>query len=136
MDIEANVLNILSNMITKLGNKLDDPAECWVDIYVATNKINGKKYCGMAKCLDYQNKPHGTRGRWKTHVYEASRYGELSTHCWALNRAIAKYGADGFELETIRTVAKKDAGQAEREAIIESNSLVPKGYNITKGGLG
>lgn len=107
-----------------------------VDIYVIENLVNGKKYCGQAVVEDYRGRPHGTNGRWKSHMYESTIFKNLESHCWVLNRSINKYGAENFSVKTIQTVPRADAGQAEIDAIANYNSQVPAGMNILSGGQG
>lgn len=114
----------------------NDESECsdaFAHIYIITNTITGKKYCGQAICLTNKGKPHGTMGRWKTHVYEA--YASLEG-CHVLNAAIRKYGPAAFDVKTVFTVPLAEADQMEIDTIQENNSQVPNGYNITAGGGG
>lgn len=111
----------------------EEDDNCLVDIYIATNKINHKKYCGQAICFTNKGKPHGTLGRWKRHVYEAFA---STTGCVVLNAAIRKYGSAAFELTTKCTVPKAQADQMEIDTISENASQVPDGYNLTVGGGG
>lgn len=113
----------------------EEEDECLVEIYIATNKINNKKYCGQAKCKAYNGRPHGTQGRWKAHVYEAFARNGVNK-CHVLNRAILKHGPAAFDVKTIFTVPIAEADQKEIDIIKENNSQVPNGYNITAGGGG
>ena len=112
----------------------EDVEECEVDLYVITNNVNGKKYCGQAVVLDWEGKPHGTEGRWKTHIYEA--VSESQHGCHALNRAIRKYGAENFTVRTVDSVSRAEANAKEIDLIALHKSQTPNGYNITAGGGG
>ncbi len=78
-------------------------------------------------------KPHGTKGRWKKHIYEAISEAD---GCHALNRAIRKYGAENFTVTTVCTLPKAEANAKEIDLIAQHNSQTPNGYNITAGGEG
>lgn len=85
---------------------------------------NGKSYIGVTS---------GTAdSRWKAHV---SRTKEGRPQ--AINRAIAKYGADSFVIVTL--VEHDDFArllELEREYIILHKTKTPNGYNLTDGGEG
>ena len=96
-----------------------------MEVYLVTNKINGKKYVGQAaKTSAY---------RWRQHLWAAKR--EDGYH---LHNAIRKYGEDAFSIEVIFTVtSKEEMDNLERESIRLHQSDDPKhGYNLTKGGDG
>jgi group I intron endonuclease len=87
-------------------------------VYLATNKINGKKYIGLTKrSLD---------ARWRQHVNVANQGAKTYFH-----RAIVKYGVDGFDIQPIVSALSLDylAG-LEQQLIID---LKPE-YNQTNGG--
>jgi group I intron endonuclease len=96
-----------------------------MQIYIVTNKINGKQYVGQtSQSLDK---------RWKRHqkpfTHRRPSY---------LYNAIQKYGIDNFEIETLAFVkTKEDMDFYERELIKFLDLRNPeKGYNLTDGGGG
>ena len=99
-----------------------------VDIYLLTAP-NGKRYVGQAKCYTQSGKPHGTQGRFRQHCSE-------SRPQFLIEAAIAKHGAANFKVQTLHTVSKDKADDAEKFAIVAYNSLAPWGYNLTTGGTG
>ena len=93
-------------------------------VYVATNKINGKKYVGKTiKSL---------KVRRQRHKKDTKRGCDCLFH-----KALRKYGLDAFgwavEFESDN---EKYLFKVEKELIIELRAKVPNGYNITDGGEG
>jgi hypothetical protein len=88
-----------------------------MEIYLITNLINNKQYVGQTV--------YTKEKRW---------YGHLrGTLC--VDRAIQKYGAENFKLETLEEVkSEDDLDQREQYWIAELDTMVPSGYNITPGG--
>jgi hypothetical protein len=112
-------------MVTKELNK--------GEIYIIRNKANGKGYVGQArKYVSINNNKWGTEARWKSHVSEA--FSGTKDHCVLLNSAIRKYGSDGFEVTKICDCLLTEMDELEKKYIVEYNTLVPNGYNMTKGG--
>ncbi len=94
-------------------------------IYLITNKLNGKRYVGQS----IQN----LELRWKNHI-EQAYYKKVKSY-ESLHAAIRKYGKNSFEINIIdEGVAKNDLRSKERFWIKELDTMVPKGYNISKGG--
>jgi group I intron endonuclease len=94
-----------------------------MDIYKITNKTTGKIYVGFSK---------DAIKRFKRHLQLAEN---------GVNRrlydSIRKHGRDSFELEIItKCDTKAEAIQLEKFWIIELNTLMPNGYNMTSGGDG
>lgn len=96
-----------------------------MDIYIITNKVNGKMYVG--KTVDF------TQRKWQ-HFHREE--------CPALKNAFAKYGTDNFDMEPIlvftavnREVCNSVLIQLEKY-YIEKYGTYGNGYNITKGGEG
>ena len=88
-------------------------------IYKITNLLNGKIYIGQTTQL--------IERRWKQHC--------KSTHCFAINRAIQKYGHINFEIVELCTVFdQQELDLLEIFFIKEYNSLAPNGYNLMMGG--
>lgn len=94
-------------------------------IYMATNKINGKKYIGMTTwTLEDRKKSHRLRSQKKT---------KYNSH---FNNAIRKYGFDAFEWEEIdNAMFIKDLEEKEKYWI-EYYDTYYNGYNSTLGGEG
>jgi group I intron endonuclease len=98
-----------------------------MQIYLITNKINGKIYVGQCQGL--------ASDRWCRHKYDArsNRYNSR------LGRAILKYGPDAFTLTVlVNNVASKEIlDYLEQYFIVLYDSQNPNlGYNITRGGDG
>lgn len=89
-------------------------------IYLATNNANGKQYAGQTI--------RTVKERWYDHCY-CALHG--ITNNSAIDRAIAKYGADSFTVETIAEgVPVEELCALETEKIIEYGTLSPNGYNL------
>lgn len=88
-----------------------------MEIYLITNLINNKQYVGQTV--------YTKEKRWSSHL--------KGTLC--VDKAIQKYGAENFKLETIEDVDTEESlDERERYWISELNTLVPNGYNIIPGG--
>ena len=87
---------------------------------MATNNANGKQYVGQTI--------RTVKERWYEHCYYAMHG---ITNNSAVDRAIAKYGADSFTVETIAEgVPVEELCALETEKIIEYDTLSPNGYNL------
>lgn len=104
------------------------------EIYMITNKSSNKSYVGQAKkYVGKYDKEWGTRGRWKSHVYNANH--SKKDHCALLNNAIRKYGKKDFTVKKLCDCKdKEEMNQMETEYINKFNTLVPNGYNLNTGG--
>jgi hypothetical protein len=103
------------------------------EIYLITNKINGKKYVGQAmKYVSSNNVKWGTIGRWNSHVREAISCSK--DHCLLLNQAIRKYGKESFSVSKICDCLLNEMDYLEKKYMIEYDTLVPSGYNLKQGG--
>lgn len=94
-------------------------------IYAITNTVNGKRYIGLTTL--------SLADRWSKHKWDAANGRKFAIH-----RAICKYGADKFIVEQIASLPR-DLGEdelcaLERLIIAQENTLIPVGYNMTKGG--
>lgn len=88
-------------------------------IYKITNKLNGKIYVGKtARTLDE---------RMKEHLRKIETYVE---------RAIAKYGIDAFDVSVIEECDDEKLNEREIYWIAFYNCRRPNGYNLTDGGEG
>ena len=89
-------------------------------IYKGTNKINGKSYIGQTiKSIEE---------RWRQHCYY-----EKHDECPKLNRAIAKYGIENFELSLVEECQIEELNEKEIFWISQYDSF-HNGYNSTFGG--
>lgn len=94
-------------------------------IYRIRNTQTGKCYIGETKYVD----PYT---RWNQHVNNAKR----GKGCPALRDAIGKYGVESFVFEILLFCFDEDRFKYEIEYIAKYNTMVPNGYNLTKGGEG
>lgn len=91
-------------------------------IYLLTNKKNGKQYVGQA--VDVNDRWYKHKGTIKQELPEM-----------IIDRAIKKYGADGFVWEVIaccRTLS--DVNETENLLVKQHDCQIPKGYNVSPGG--
>ena len=95
-------------------------------IYRILNKITKKCYIGETKCKDVAR-------RWRQHKQTIER--DIGC-CPALRDAVNKYGIENFEFAVLIICFDEDRFACETEYIHKYNSVVPNGYNITKGGEG
>ena len=91
-----------------------------MEIYKATNQINGKSYIGLTENM---------QARRTTHFYEAKK------NCpYYFHRAIRKHGENAFEWEIIAICdSREEAGKLEIKLIGEHDTY-KNGYNSTTGG--
>ena len=91
--------------------------------YLITNKINNKGYVGITtRSLDR---------RWYEHRFVANSCGQL------LAKAINKYGEQAFEIMPIASAKTlENLKEVEKDLIIQFQTKVPFGYNLTNGGDG
>ena len=91
-------------------------------IYLIKNKINNKKYIGAS---------FGTlSNRWKWHVNKA----HINTKKGSLAEAIMEVGSKNFIKRIISRT--NDLSKEERFYIKKYNTVAPKGYNLSTGGIG
>jgi group I intron endonuclease len=89
-------------------------------IYIITNTINAKQYIGITSDLEK---------RWKRH--RSANEGQL------IHKAIRKYGIDAFVFTHIADAFDAESAKMiERILIVEHNTKIPHGYNVTDGGDG
>lgn len=93
-------------------------------IYKFENKINGKIYIGQtSKKFEF---------RLKQHLRLSEKDYERKT---IFHKALKVHGIENFKYEIIDTCdTKEKANKLEEKYIQNFNSLMPKGYNMTKGG--
>lgn len=89
-------------------------------VYIITCTVNAKQYVGIAADLDT---------RWRRH--RNANEGQL------IHRAIKKYGVDAFVFTHIADAFDAESAKMiERMLIVEHNTKMPHGYNMTDGGDG
>ena len=98
-------------------------------VYLATNRINGKRYVGQSIDFDKRKNEH--------------RKSSLSGSRYVFHCAIRKYGFDAFDWEVLkhREFITREQNKLwmtywEKHYIKELNTMAPNGYNLTKGGEG
>ncbi len=91
-------------------------------IYLAQNKINGRRYVGQSiSTLEKRKKSHEL----------SARYGSPTRFA----KAIRRYGIDGFDWKVVfEDVADADLNEFEEDAIRIYQSQHPNGYNLLSGG--
>ena len=95
------------------------------EIYVITNKVNGKQYVGKTN--------RSAETRFKEHKHEML---QDRSYQRPLYRAMRKYGADNFDMEIVSIgLSPQEAEQQEIDLIHELGTF-NKGYNATIGGDG
>jgi group I intron endonuclease len=93
-------------------------------IYKITNLINGKLYIGQTTTT--------IEKRFKQHIYKYSTNSKYKT---IINQAIKKYGKENFQIEIIDVGADiNELNLKEKKWIVELNTIMPHGYNMTTGG--
>lgn len=96
------------------------------EVYLITNKINGKMYVGITK--------RGYKSRFVEHISSAACGSKTILH-----NAIRKYGKENFDLSLLESdVDESIIGERERYYIALYNTYYKyrKGYNMTIGGNG
>lgn len=99
-------------------------------IYLITNKINGKQYVGQT-----QAEP-GYLIRYRNHINDANTF--YHSNC-VLHNAIHKYGAENFKVELIEdNIEESEIDEKEKFYIAKFDTFFKdgKGYNMTYGGQG
>lgn len=111
------------------------------EIYLATDKVNGKKYVGQVYSLSREGKPYGTPARWIGHQGDARSHAQgkrdgSSRGCRVLNAAIIKHGAENFTIEVLLRCGANMLDHYEATFIDAHNSLARnrRGYNLKSGG--
>ena len=106
--------------------KIPNPGYANGIIYLITNTFNGKKYVGLTV--------QTLKKRWQYHTEHA--YANNIKSLDSLHEAIRQYGTQIFKIEQIDSgTTKVDLESKEKKWIKELETLVPKGYNISTGGV-
>lgn len=88
-------------------------------VYKITNKINGKLYIGIT---------NNYKKRWANHKC-------CNDPNMVIAKAIKKYNIENFIFEILyQGLSIEEAEDKEIELIAKLNTLVPNGYNVSKGG--
>jgi group I intron endonuclease len=104
---------------------LDLFTERAMQIYLVTNKVNGKQYVGQTV--------QTLKKRWGSHGSDAKR--GRGPH--ALVHALIKYGKENLSIHTLKVCkTKSELNTTEKFFIKKLKTKVPNGYNITDGGDG
>ena len=95
-------------------------------VYIYTNKINGKQYCGITNRTLYRRSEGNGYGYIRSSYKTRTRFAN----------AILKYGWENFESEVLYEVnTLEEASELEIKTIAEKDLTNPKhGYNIHFGG--
>lgn len=92
-----------------------------VGIYKLTNKVNGMSYIGQSVNVKRRYKHHKTTARNRSETAY-------------VDSEMAKYGIDNFEFTILEECRKEDLDDREQYYIGKYDTVVPNGYNKTKGG--
>ncbi len=97
-------------------------------IYVVTHKASGRQYVG-------QTKERTVRDRWNKHIEEVTKTSRKSRR--PLIEAIRKYGPSAFTFRKVDDAASlAELNEKERHWINKLGTLVPRGFNRSRGGQG
>ena len=86
-------------------------------IYMFKNKINGKIYVGQSVNIERRYSEHKC----------------CKDNC-PIHKAIRKYGIKNFKFRILKECEPNELNHWEKYYISKCKSLIPNGYNITKGG--
>jgi group I intron endonuclease len=96
-----------------------------MQVYLVTNKVNGKKYVGQTV--------QTLKKRWSSHGSDMKR--RRGPH--ALVHALLKYGKENFSIRTLKICrTREELNTLEKHLIVKFKTKAPNGYNITDGGDG
>lgn len=96
------------------------------EVYVITNKNNGKQYVGKTV--------RSVKTRWREHCRQYAQ--DNLTHI-PLYRAMKKYGVDSFDIEVLHSgITDEEASELEIKEIKNRKTFTSIGYNATAGGDG
>ena len=68
------------------------------EIYIISNKINGKQYVGQTLNYYSNGRKNGSKKRFQKHISNALNHKD---ECRLISQAIRKYGQENFELEVL-----------------------------------
>ncbi len=93
--------------------------------YLIRCLTNDRAYVGITS--------RGIKRRWAEHLYDS----RADTKRMAIGRAIAKHGAENFQIIPICSARTwEDICAVEETLIVQWNTRGPDGYNISEGGTG
>jgi hypothetical protein len=101
------------------------------EIYMITNKTNGKKYIGQTVSYLSSGRKYGTSQRWNKHCSDAKCFVD---DCKAFCNAIRKYGKDNFTVEILLKCNNNYLNEYEIKFIKNLNTISTNGYNLESGG--
>ena len=96
-------------------------------IYKIVNKINNKIYIGQTTKKEVDK-------RLKEHIREARQELDGKRKLTFLHFALLEYGSDNFYIELLEECSKAQLDEREQYWIQYYNTIMPNGYNMTKGG--
>lgn len=94
-------------------------------IYCFTNKITGEKYVGQSKNIYSRKRSH------IAHSFDPKQ----KTYNMFFHQKIREYGEANFSFEVLEEVPAEKLDEREKYWIQRLNTLVPNGYNKSKGGI-
>ena len=113
-----------SHALVKRLRDLDEPPVSKRGIVYGIRSPSGKMYIGQTR--------QTLKKRWVQHKKPSSLN---PNKCWALARAIKKYGAKCMQVWAMEEDVPLDQlGAREKALIAQHGTMVPNGYNITRGG--
>ena len=118
-------MRVVVRFSRELGLTANPFTEETMQIYLVTNKVNGKLYVGQTIQV--------LKKRWSSHGSDAKR--GRGPH--ALVHALLKYGKENFTIRTLKVCSTiKELNRFEKFFIVKLKTKAPNGYNITDGGDG
>lgn len=87
-----------------------------------TNRINGKRYIGKSVDIEARRSKHQRNAKDGRQSY--------------FYNAIRKYGIKNFKFRVLEICLEENLDAREQYYIQKYNTLLPNGYNMTKGGTG
>jgi len=91
-----------------------------------------KKYIGQTGSYTEGNSPYGSKGRWGSHISEATA--GSNDHSICLNNAIRCHKPENFLVATMLVTKSSELDKWERFFIKIFDTRAPNGYNIHPGG--
>ncbi len=106
-------------------------------IYRANNDENGKNYLGQTVTSRWGDDKIPIKEHWNEEVREAYAKQRRGENLRSIESAIIKYGPENFKLiEQDVASNQEELDKKETQYIKDYDSMVPKGYNMTEGGMG
>ena len=121
---------------TYINDIVDDKSYILGEIYMITNKLDGKSYIGQTVTHRLNHKryrPYGYERRFKSHISEAL-CNNKKHQCSCLANAIRKDGSDNFEVTLLKRCHTNELDELEKQLIDQYDTIHPSGYNLAIGG--